>query len=108
MRAAIGGPRPPTLARRILNGARWIVPGGVLALLPKCPACLVAYFAIGSGIGISIPAAVYIRWILIILCVASLLYLAASRGRHFLASPGIRRTRQNLFGRKTGNVVNSE
>jgi len=84
-RIAHGGPRPRTLARRFREVAGWIVPGGILALLPKCPACIVAYFAIGSGIGISVSTAIYVRRGLVILCVASLLYFAVSCGRRFLA-----------------------
>jgi hypothetical protein len=79
------GPRPSTRARRVLDVTGWIVPSGILALLPKCPACLAAYFAIGSGIGMSVSTATYLRAGLVVLCVASLSYFAVTRGRQFLA-----------------------
>jgi len=80
-----GGPAPPSMARRCADFAGWIVPGGILALLPKCPACIAAYFAIGSGIGISMTTAIYVRMALLVLSVASLTYFAASRGLRFIA-----------------------
>lgn len=84
--AASGGVAGGTRHWRKFLG--WIIPGGILALLPKCPACLVAYFAIVGGIGISVTTAMYVRWGLVILCLGSLAYFAVSLRRRIM----VRRT----------------
>ncbi len=61
--------------RRGRASARWIVPGAVLAILPKCPVCFAAYFAV-VGIGLSSSTAAYMRWTLIAMSVAGLAYAA--------------------------------
>ena len=84
-RAGDNAPRPTSRLRRGGEIAGWLVPGATLALLPKCPLCVAAYVALATGIGISRPAAIYLRGMLVVICVASLLFIAAVRVRSFMA-----------------------
>jgi hypothetical protein len=72
---------PTSRWRRGGELAGWIVPSVTLALIPKCPACVVAYVALATGLGISISTGTYLRMLLVMLCVASLGLVAAKRLR---------------------------
>ncbi len=84
MRAGGNARRPASRWRRGGELAGWIVPSAILALLPKCPVCVAAYVALATGIGISLPTATYVRAMLVALCVASLVFVAAIRLRSLL------------------------
>jgi hypothetical protein len=45
----------------------WLLPSAILALLPKCPACLALY------VGVSLATASHLRTFVIVLCVTLLL-----------------------------------
>jgi len=47
--------------------------------MPKCPACLAAYVALWTGLGLSFTTATWIRWTLLLMGVASLLFLFVKR-----------------------------
>jgi hypothetical protein len=77
--------RPPSGRRSPVEIAGWLIPGFILAFLPKCPACLAAYVAIGTGLALSAPLAAFLRTALIVVCVVSLSYLATRRIRRLIA-----------------------
>lgn len=76
--------------RRLGELAPWVVPSAMLALLPKCPVCVATYVAIGTGIGISLPTASYLRTALIALCVASLAFITVRRLRYVRKEVGLK------------------
>jgi hypothetical protein len=62
-------------ARHCCETAGSALPTVLLAILPKCPACLAAWFATAAGLGISTAAAARLHTLLIALCLAAPLYL---------------------------------
>ncbi len=73
------------LGRRGAALAAWTIPGALLAVLPKCPACFAAYAALWTGIGLSMPMASGLRWALMGACLASLGFLTFRLVRRSLA-----------------------
>ncbi len=71
--------KPPTNARKIREVLTWILPGAALALVPKCPMCLAAYVTLWTGLGLSLSTATYLRWVMIVLSVGSIFFLAVNR-----------------------------
>jgi len=53
--------------------AGWLLPGGLLVLMPKCPMCLAGYVAIFTGAGLSVAVAQGLRAAVIAAFVVSLL-----------------------------------
>jgi hypothetical protein len=78
-----------TATRAKQSFAASVVPGGALLLLPKCPACIAGYIALGTGIGVSVATAAYLREGLVMLFVGIIGYFVVSGGRaltkHFCA-----------------------
>ena len=75
--------RPPRQA--CIGLAGWVVPGTILAIMPKCPACLATYMAVGTGLALSTTVAASLRMALIALSVAWLSYLGVRRIRSAVA-----------------------
>lgn len=74
------------LPRRAREFAGWIIPGTLLALMPKCPMCLAAYVALGTGLRISYSSAHNLRCMLTTLCVGILACWAIQRIRGYCRS----------------------
>jgi len=78
-----GGKRHTGLLRRAWRSIQWIFPATVLVLMPKCPLCVAAYFALFTGISISVPTARWIQMLMLVFSLASLAYLAARQTIQF-------------------------
>lgn len=78
-----GGGRESAAGRGVRSMAGTVVPGVVLALLPKCPVCLAGYVAMASGVGISVSAAAGLRLGVMSACVGLVIAFGARTLRSF-------------------------
>jgi membrane protein implicated in regulation of membrane protease activity len=63
-----GGTPESAVQSWLCRAGEWagaVLPAVALALLPKCPACLAVYLALGTGVGLSFTVASYVQWGLI-------------------------------------------
>ena len=60
------------------------MPAVVFTIIPKCPVCLAGYIALGTGIGLSVTTATYVRIGLIALCIVSLGYFIIKHVRRWV------------------------
>ncbi len=64
------------LARQLFRAAGSILPGALLAILPKCPLCLAAWLTVITGAAVSAAAAARVRELIVAFWVASLALVA--------------------------------
>jgi hypothetical protein len=74
----------PVWRRRVVSIIQWMLPAAMLAIIPKCPACVAGYVLLFTGLGLSLPAAAAVRWTLIGVCACALLFLAVRGLRNAL------------------------
>lgn len=72
--------RQTSLLRRVRRSAEWLFPATLLVLIPKCPLCVAAYFALFTGIGITVSTARWIQNLMLVFCLTSLAYLVVRKG----------------------------
>ena len=74
------------IVRRTGALAGWLIPSAFLMLLPKCPLCMAAYVAAGTGIGLSLSAATHLRSALLFFCALLILFFAAISTRRLISN----------------------
>jgi hypothetical protein len=76
----------PSPTSRFARLSRWLLPAAGLTLIPKCPMCIAAYIALGTGVGISVSTAAHLRILLLAVCAGSFAYLTLGLLRGFTLS----------------------
>ena len=74
-----GAARHSPRLRRLRELAGVLLPGTLLALLPKCPMCLAAYVALGTGFTLSYTSAHLLLRGLTALCICTLAFCLVRR-----------------------------
>lgn len=70
--------------------AKWLLLGVILAVLPKCPLCVMAYVTVATGIGISFSTAATARILIIAACITVLAYVVAKYIYRMIVTPSRR------------------
>ncbi len=65
---------------------QWAVPLSLLALVPKCPACVAGYVLLFTGVGLSFTVASALRLGVIAASVAAVTFLAVRAARRLITS----------------------
>ena len=76
---------------RVGAAAQWAGPLVVLALIPKCPACVAGYVLLFTGIGMTFAAAAAVRTGVVAVCAAAVVGLIAREVYRFTRGRGIAR-----------------
>ena len=69
------GKQPGGFLHRAWRGIQWLFPTALLVLTPKCPMCVVAYFALFAGISITASTGRWIQILMPVFALTSLAYL---------------------------------
>jgi hypothetical protein len=88
-----GRERVPASQRRA-GAAGSMIPGAVLALLSKCPACLAGYLAVATGAGVSVATAAHVRTAAVIVCAVALFWLTGRVAYRFVDGRKLRFVRR--------------
>jgi hypothetical protein len=106
---AVPPSKPEGFFRRTVRFIKPVLPAFLLALVPKCPFCLAAYIALGTGIGLSVASAKLLYISLLCAGVIPLsLFAARYIGTYFfpVAITGWK-PQQQLFIGMTGILIGS-
>ncbi|SDF73604.1 hypothetical protein [Chitinophaga filiformis] len=101
--------KPAGFFKRVIRFIKPVLPAFLLALVPKCPFCLAAYVALGTGIGLSVASAKLLHISLLCAAVIPLSLFAAKHiGAYFfpVTITGWR-PRQQLFIGIMGILIGS-